>query len=61
VNRRVVLNRVAAKDDPSVASNARWLSEMTGARVLRPLPFVARATDRPRAFAPFVDSLVPRR
>jgi dethiobiotin synthetase len=57
----VVLNRVGPEDDPSVASNARWLSEMTGARVLGPLPFVAVATDRPRALAPFVDSLVSRR
>lgn len=57
----VVLNRVTAQDDPSVASNAQWVAELTGARVLGPTPFVAGAEERPRALAPFVDSLVPRR
>lgn len=57
----IVLNRTAAQDDPSVASNARWVAELTGARVLGPTPFVADAAERPRALAPFVDSLAPRR
>ena len=57
----IVLNRVAARDDPSVATNPRWVAEMTAARVLGPTPFVAAAAERPRALAPFIDSLVPRR
>ena len=57
----IVLNRVAAADDPSVASNPRWVFDLTGARVLGPTPFVADAASRPRALAPFVDSLVGRR
>ena len=51
-------NRVAAADDPSVASNPRWVFDLTGARVLGPTPFVADAVSRPRFLAPFVDSLV---
>lgn len=57
----VVLNRVTSDDDPSVRSNARWVSEMTGVRVLGPTPFVSQSAERPRALAAFVDSLVPRR
>jgi len=56
----IVLNRVTAFDDPSVASNARWVAELTGARVLGPTPFVADVASRPRALALFVDSLVGR-
>ena len=56
----VVLNRVLP-DDPSVETNARWVSELTGRRVLGPTPFVQSRVERPRALAPFVDSLVPRR
>jgi dethiobiotin synthetase len=54
----VVLNRVSAEDDPSVASNARWLKELTGARVLGPGPFVPEAGDRVDALAPFLAPLV---
>jgi len=54
----VVLNRVAAEDDPSVASNARWVKELTGARVLGPGPFVSEAADRVDALAPFLAPLV---
>ena len=57
----IVLNRVSASDDPSVASNPRWVHELTGARVLGPGPFVADASLRPRALAQCVDSLVTRR
>ena len=57
----VVLNRVTAEDDPTVATNARWVSEMTGVRVLGPTPFVPQRAERPRALAAFVDSLAPRR
>jgi hypothetical protein len=34
---------------------------MTAANVLGPTPFVPDAAERPRALAPFVDSLIPRR
>ena len=57
----VVLNRTAADDDPTVQTNARWVSEMTGAAVLGPTPFVSNRAERPRALAAIVDSLVPRR
>jgi dethiobiotin synthetase len=60
----IVLNRVTAEDDPSVASNARWLSELTGARVLGPTPFVASAAERPARLrtvvAPLIDTLEGR-
>ena len=55
----VVLNRCVSEDDPSVATNARWVSELTGARVLGPGPFVADARERPAALAhlvaPFIE------
>jgi dethiobiotin synthetase len=54
----VVLNRTAAEDDPSVATNARWVAELTGARVLGPGPFVADAAIRPDILAPFLAPLV---
>jgi dethiobiotin synthetase len=47
----VVLNRTVPEDDPSVASNARWVIEMTGAQVLGPGPYVADARARPEALA----------
>ncbi|MCA1827081.1 MAG: dethiobiotin synthase [Myxococcales bacterium] len=56
----IVLNRVTPQDDPSVASNPRWVHELTGALVLGPTPFVRDPASRPRALAPFVDSLVGR-
>lgn len=54
----VVLNRLSEGDDPSVASNARWVAELTGARVLGPGPFVADPADRMDALAPFLAPLV---
>src|SRR5438874_5209748 len=42
----VVLNRCVPDDDPSVATNARWVSELTGARDLGPGPFVADPHER---------------
>jgi len=55
----VVLNRCVPEDDPSVASNAHWVSEMTGVRVLGPGPYVADARERPAALAhlvaPFIE------
>ena len=54
----VVLNRVVAGDDPSVASNARWVSELTGARVLGPGPFVADARERVAALARLVAAAI---
>ncbi len=54
----IVLNRVQADDDPSVVTNARWVTEMTGTRVLGPGPFVADARDRPAALAALVAPLL---
>jgi dethiobiotin synthetase len=54
----IVLNRVQPDDDPSVASNARWVGELTGATVLGPGPWVADARARPAALAPFVAPLL---
>lgn len=46
----IVLNRVAPDDsDPTVASNARWVAALTGARVLGPTPFEPDAAARPLA------------
>jgi len=47
----VVLNRAVPEDDPSVVSNAQWVVEMTGARVLGPGPYVADPGARPEALA----------
>ena len=49
--RAIVLNRVAPEDDPSVATNARLVEELTGAMVLGPTPFIADASARPAAIA----------
>jgi dethiobiotin synthetase len=54
----VVLNRVAAADDPSVSSNPRWVAELTGARVLGPTPFVADAAERPAQLRTFLATLI---
>jgi dethiobiotin synthetase len=54
----VVLNRLSEEDDPSVATNKRWVGELTGARVFGPGPFVADPADRMDALAPFLASLV---
>jgi dethiobiotin synthetase len=54
----VVLNRTTSEDDPSVSTNARWVSEMTGAPVLGPGPFVADAQARPAALAHLVSRLI---
>ena len=54
----VVLNRTQPDDDPTVASNARWVAEMTGARVLGPGPFVADARQRLLALGELVARLV---
>ena len=45
----IVLNRVSPDDDPTVASNAALVAELTSARVLGPTPFVRSAEERPRA------------
>jgi hypothetical protein len=52
------LNRTAAEDDPSVATNARWVGELTGATVLGPGPFVADAASRPAKLAPLIAPLL---
>jgi dethiobiotin synthetase len=60
--RAIVLNRVSPEDDPSVATNARLVAELTGAAVLGPTPFVADSSARPAAIAVLLARLVePRR
>ena len=54
----IVLNRVSASDDPSVLGNPRWVSELTGARVLGPTPFVADAGERPARLRTLLPSLI---
>jgi len=56
--RAIVLNRVSAEDDPSVATNRRMVEEMTGAIVLGPTPFAADASKRPAAIAPILAPIV---
>jgi len=53
----VVLNRTTAEDDPTVATNARWVSELTGAHVLGPGPFVSDRAARLEALARLVTPL----
>lgn len=43
----IVLNRTEPVDDPTVATNAALVAELTGLRVLGPGEFVANAKDRP--------------
>jgi dethiobiotin synthetase len=61
----IVLNRVVAEDDPSVESNPRWVSDLTGARVFGPTPYVTDAAARPGVLAkllePLIDTLETRR
>jgi hypothetical protein len=47
----IVLNRLERKDDPTLAPNARWVEEMTGARVLGPTRYLANPGGRPAALA----------
>jgi dethiobiotin synthetase len=54
----IVLNRVAAEDDPTVATNPRLVEQLTGARVLGPTPFVADRAARPAAIARIIAPLV---
>jgi dethiobiotin synthetase len=54
----VVLNRTVPDDDASVATNARWVADMTGAQVIGPGPFVADAAARPAALARLVARLL---
>lgn len=58
----IVLNRVAPEDDPSVASNPRWLAALSGARIFGPTPFVRDASRRPSELrstvAPLIDTLL---
>jgi dethiobiotin synthetase len=56
----VVLNRVALDDDPSVASNSRWVSELTGARVLGPTPFLPEPRARLGALVSVLDAVMPQ-
>lgn len=57
----IVLNRVAAEDDPTVASNPRWLAALSGARTFGPTPFVRDASKRPfelrATVSPLIDTL----
>jgi dethiobiotin synthetase len=54
----IVLNRLTATDDPSVLGNPRWVSELTGARILGPTPFVADAGERPARLRTLLSSLI---
>jgi dethiobiotin synthetase len=54
----IVLNRIAGEDDPTVASNPRWVSRMTGARVLGPSPFLSDPRARLGALCAMLDPLV---
>jgi dethiobiotin synthetase len=56
--RAIVLNRVAPEDDPSVATNRRFVEELTGAVVLGPTPFVTDASARPAALAKALAAIV---
>ena len=61
----IVLNRVQAEDDATVATNRRLVEEMTGCTVLGPTPWIADASARPNALlphlVPLVDTLRRRR
>jgi dethiobiotin synthetase len=54
----IVLNRVQAEDDATVATNRRLVEEMTGCTVLGPTPYVADAAARPMALAAVVGALL---
>jgi dethiobiotin synthetase len=56
--RAIVLNRVVPEDDPTVATNARLVEELTGAIVLGPTPFVVDPAARPAALRPLLVPLV---
>jgi dethiobiotin synthetase len=56
----IVLNRTSRDDDPSVASNARWITEVTSLPVLGPGPFVENAVGRPEALLPLIAPLIER-
>src|SRR5207237_10569648 len=45
----IVLNRVQAEDDATVATNRRLVEEMTECTVLGPTPYIADARARPDA------------
>ena len=55
----IVLNRLERKDDPSVATNPKWVEEMTGARVLGPTRYMASPAGRPAALGQILAPLVP--
>jgi dethiobiotin synthetase len=56
----IVLNRTAREDDPSVATIARWLAELTGLQAMGPTPFQPDAVARPAALRPFVAPIAAR-
>jgi dethiobiotin synthetase len=49
--RAILLNRTLAGDDPTLATNARLVAELTGLRVFGPGPFEPDARLRPAALA----------
>jgi dethiobiotin synthetase len=55
----IVLNRLERKDHPSVATNPKWVEEMTGARVLGPTRYMASPAGRPAALGQILAPLVP--
>jgi len=56
----IVLNRTSADDDPTVATNARLLEELTSIAVYGPGPFVADASNRPAALQDLVAPICAR-
>ena len=55
----LLLNRTVAEDDPSVVHNAQLVAELTGARVLGPLPFLADVAARREALVALLATLLP--
>jgi dethiobiotin synthetase len=57
----VVLDHTTAPaDDPTLATNARMIAELTGLPVLGPLPFVADAAARPAALSALLEPVLLR-
>lgn len=57
--RAVVLSRSRAERDPSERDNASWIQKRHGVEVLGPVPFIADAAARRRAFKRVLAALVP--
>lgn len=56
----IVLNHAAPPvADPTFASNARLVAELTSAQVLGPAPFIPDAAARPSLLAPLLEPILP--